>query len=109
MSTSKAARQVRGWMDIYSFDDVEAFAAFVASVAGCSELAVAQAMLGDRRPAFVVARAIAEVTGVDAHDWFIDEPKRAIDSTTSAPPSETFLNEEPTELPASARTLARVA
>lgn len=78
-------------MDIYSFDDIDSFAEFVASVAGCSRISVAQALLGDRRPAFVVARAIEEVTGVDAHDWFLDEPTRS--RATQAPPaSETFLH-----------------
>lgn len=79
-------------MDIYSFD-IESFAEFVASVAGCSRIAVVQALIGERRPAFVVARAIEEVTGVDAHDWFLDEPTRSR-ATRPPPASETFLHDK---------------
>lgn len=59
-------------MDFYALD-VDTFASLVASIGGCSEDAVSSSLLSGKRPAFSVARAIEVVTGVDAHDWFIEE------------------------------------
>jgi hypothetical protein len=92
MHGSKAARQVRGWMDFYAFDDA-AFAALVAGVAGCSEGAVLDAVLGHERPVMAIARAIEAVTEVDAHDWYVKEPRRerpSLRSEAPAPLSETL-------------------
>lgn len=84
MVRSKAARQVRGWMDVYELDD-DSFSSLVADAGDCSRDAVL-AVLDGRRPAFCVARAIETVTGVDAHDWFVDEGRKARPSRPTAPP-----------------------
>lgn len=83
MRSSKAWRQVQGWMDYYALDEV-AFATLVEGFGACSADAVLSALDGERRPPFVVARAVEDVTGVDAHDWYLDErplAKRGPEST----------------------------
>lgn len=96
MRSSKAWRQVQGWMDYYALD-AGAFATLVEGFGGCSGEAVLSAVDGERRPAFVVARAIEEVTGVDAHDWFLDEraTKAALESTPAPALEENAAGSEP--------------
>jgi hypothetical protein len=84
MVRSKAARQVRGWLDYYELDE-HTFAGLVESVGGCTREAVLATIVEGRRPAFCVARAIEVVTGVDAHDWFIEEATTVRRATTPPP------------------------
>ncbi|MBK6696978.1 MAG: hypothetical protein IPG50_33060 [Myxococcales bacterium] len=96
--SSKALRQVWGWMDVYELDAL-AFADLVAGVGGCTREGVL-AVVSGRRPAFCVARAIETVTRVDAHDWFVEEPQRRASANR---PTESVAP------PPSGRNLAAVA